>query len=207
MENRTRYNSNPEHQPLRIISSKTKLMPKPLEEHFNQLREWLDLESDAERKRMIERRKVRSQKNAEARGDTLVDLVVFDHRIGLGGRFLVTFVKRNRTLDLPWNRLRVGSPVIAMEELTEGDCGYGIVCGKEMGSIEVAFDEWPEGERFRLDLSMDEITRNRQLTVLNSVQNAKARVSQLRDILLGSREPRFDTPLVLELGSHSQMVR
>lgn len=177
-------------------------MPKPLEEHFNQLREWLDLESDAERKRMIERRKVRSQKNAEARGDTLVDLVVFDHRIGLGGRFLVTFVKRNRTLDLPWNRLRVGSPIIAMEELTEGDCGYGIVSRKDIGSIEVAFDEWPEGERFRLDLAMDEITRSRQLAVLNSVQNARARVAQLRDILLGSREPRFDTPLVLELDSH-----
>ncbi len=177
-------------------------MPKPLEAHFNQLREWLDMESDAERKRMIERRKVRAQKNAESRGDTLVDLVVSDHRMGLGGRFLLTFVKRNRTLDLPWNRLRVGSPVIAMEELTEGDCGYGIVCGKDVGSIEVAFDEWPEGERFRLDLSMDEITRNRQLTALNSIQNARARVAQLRDVLLGTREPRFDIPLLLEFELH-----
>ena len=177
-------------------------MPKPLEEHFKQLRGWLDMESDAERKRMIERRRVRSQKNAEARGDTLVDLVISDHRMGLGGRFLVTFVKRNRTLDLPWNRFRVGSPVIALEEVTEGDCGYGIVCSKESGSIEVAFDEWPDGDRFRLDLSMDEITRNRQLSAMNSVQNAKARVAQLRDVLLGAREPRFDTPLVLEMEPH-----
>lgn len=177
-------------------------MPKPLEEHFKQLRSWLDMESDAERKRMIERRKVRSQKNAEARGDTLVDLIIADHRMGLGGRFLVTFAKRNRTLDLPWNRFRVGSPVIASEELTEGDCGYGIVCGKDIGSIEVAFDEWPEGDRFRLDLSMDEITRSRQLTALNSVQNARSRVAQLRDILLGAREPRFDAPLALEMEPH-----
>ena len=177
-------------------------MPKPLEEHFKQLRVWLDMESDAERKRMIERRKVRSQKNAEARGDTLVDLVISDHRMGLGGRFLVTFSKRNRTLDLPWNRFRVGSPVIASEELTDGDCGYGIVCGKVIGCIEVAFDEWPEGDRFRLDLSMDEITRTRQLTALNSVQNARSRVAQLRDILLGAREPRFDAPLALEMEPH-----
>ncbi len=177
-------------------------MPKQLEEHFQQLRNWLEMESDAERKRMIERRKIRSQKNAEARGDTLVDLVITDHRMGLGGRFLITFVKRNRTLDLPWNRFRVGSPVIASEELTEGDCGYGIVCGREIGSIEVAFDEWPDGDRFRLDLSMDEITRNRQLTALNSVRNAKARVGQLRDILLNTREPRFDAIPSLEIGSH-----
>ena len=175
-------------------------MPKSLQEHFKQLRTWLDMESDAERKRMIERRKIRSQKNAEARGDTLVDLVISDHRMGLGGRFLVTFVKRNRTLDLPWNRFRVGSPIIASEELTEGDCGYGIVCGRETGSMEVAFDEWPEGDRFRLDLSMDEITRSRQLTAMNAVQNAKSRVAQLRDMLLGQRDPRFDplTPLDID---------
>ncbi len=177
-------------------------MPKQLEEHFKQLRCWLDMESDAERKRMIERRKVRSQKNAEARGDTLLDLAISDHRMGLGGRFLVTFTKRNRTLDLPWNRFRVGSPVIASEESTEGDCGYGIVCSKGIGSIEVAFDDWPEGDRFRLDLSMDEITRNRQLTALNSVQNARSRVAQLRDILLGAREPRFCAPLALEMEQH-----
>jgi len=177
-------------------------MPKQLDEHFQQLRDWLEMESDAERKRMIERRKIRSQKNAEARGDTLVDLVMTDHRIGLGGRFLVTFVKRNRTLDLPWNRFRVGSPIIASEELTEGDCGYGIVCGKEFGSIEVAFDDWPEGDRFRLDLSMDEITRSRQLLAMNSIQNAKARVAQLRDILLNTREPRFDAAPSLNIGAH-----
>ena len=167
-------------------------MPEPLEKHFFQLRTWLDMESDAERKRMLERRKIRSQKNAEAKGDTLVDLVISDHRSGLGGRFLITFLKRNRTQDLPWNRFRVGSPVIASEELTEGDCGYGIVCGRQVGSIEVAFDEWPEGERFRLDLSTDEVTRSRQLTAMHAVEHARSRIAQLRDILLGEREPRFD---------------
>ena len=176
-------------------------MPKPANEHFQQLRTWLDMESDAERLRMIERRKIRSQKNAEARGDTLVDLVIADHRVGLGGRFLVTFVKRNRTQDLPWNRFRVGSPVIASEESTEGDCGYGIVCGREVGFIEVAFDDWPEGERFRLDLSADEITRSRQLNAMNAVQNGKMRIAYLRDILLGERDPRFDPIQELDIDS------
>ena len=109
-------------------------------------------------------------------------------------------MKRNRTQNLPWNRFRVGSPVIVADELEEHDSEYGIVCGRNVGSIEVAFDEWPEGDRFRLDLSADEITRNRQLTALSAVGNARGRVAQLREILLGAREPRFDplAPLVID---------
>ncbi len=174
-------------------------MPLSPDQHFQQLRLWLSMESDAERLRMIERRKVRNQANAESRGDTLVDLVIDDHRTGLGGRYLVTFVKRNRTQNLPWNRFRVGSPVIASDELEECDSGYGIVCARNVGSIEVAFDEWPDGERFRLDLSADEITRNRQLHALSAIGNARGRVAQLKDILLDNREPRFDPPVEIAL--------
>jgi ATP-dependent RNA/DNA helicase IGHMBP2 len=158
------------------------------------------MESDAERQRMVDRRKMRTQSNAEARGDTLMDLVIEDHRTGLGGRFILTMVKRNRTQNLPWNRFRVGSPVVASDELEEQNSEYGIVCGRNVRSVEVAFDEWPEWDRFRLDLSADEITRNRQLTALSAVGNARGRVSQLRDILLGAREPRFDTiaPILID---------
>jgi ATP-dependent RNA/DNA helicase IGHMBP2 len=167
--------------------------------HFQQLRAWLDMESDAERFRMQERRKNRSQANAESRGETLVDLVISDERTGLGGRYLATFVKRNRTLSLPWNRLRVGSPVIAFDELNEQDCGYGIVSKRSSGSLEVAFDEPIDGEKFRLDLSTDEITRNRQLAALHTIEQSRGRVAQLRDILLGERELQFDAALSLAI--------
>jgi len=148
---------------------------------------------------MQERRKNRSQANAEARGETLVDLVVADERTGLGGRSLITFVKRNRTLSLPWHRFRVGSPVIASDELNERDCGYGIVCRRSAGSLEVAFDEQPEGERFRLDLSTDEITRNRQLAALKAIENSRGRVAQLRDVLLGARELQSDNAVAIDI--------
>lgn len=158
------------------------------------------MESDAERLRMAERRKVRSQANAESRGDTLLDLVIEDHRTGLGGRVLVTFVKRNRTQSLPWNRFRVGSPVVASLDPDGEDVGYGIVCARNTGSIEVAFDEWPDGDRFRLDLSADEITRTRQLSAIGAIGNSRGRVAQLRDILLYEQEAKFDEvkPLKLE---------
>jgi len=174
-------------------------MPYSSEKHFQQLRTWLEMESNAERLRMQERRKTRSHTSAESRGETLVDLVASEERTGLGGRSLVTFVKRNRTLTLPWNRFRVGSPVVAFDELNEQDCGYGIVSRRSMTSLEVAFDEPIEGERFRLDLSTDEITRNRQLAALKAIENSRGRIAQMRDILLGEREPMFDEPVSIEL--------
>jgi superfamily I DNA and/or RNA helicase len=174
-------------------------MPYSVEKHFQQLRTWLDMESEAERIRMQERRKNRSQANAESRGETLLDLVVADERTGLGGRYLATFVKRNRTLPLPWNRFRVGSPVIVFDELNERDCGFGIVCRRSTNSLEVAFDDHVEGERFRIDLSTDEITRNRQIAALKAIENGRGRVAQLRDILLGERELQFDAATSLEM--------
>jgi len=174
-------------------------MQYSVEKHFQQLADWLEMESEAERARMQERRKSRSQANAEARGETLLDLVIAEERTGLGGRYLITFVKRNRTLVLPWNRFRVGSPVVATDEVIEGDGGFGIVSRRSATSLEVAFDEQPEGERFRLDLSSDEITRNRQLAALKAIKNASGRIAQMRDVLLGDREPQFDANIPTEI--------
>ena len=159
------------------------------------------MESEAERARMQERRKSRSQANAEARGETLLDLVIADERTGLGGRYLITFVKRNRNLGLPWNRFRVGSPVVVTDEVLESDGGFGIVSRRSATSLEVAFDEQLEGERFRLDLSSDEITRNRQLAALKAIKKSSGRVAQLRDVLLGDREPQFDAIATTEINS------
>jgi ATP-dependent RNA/DNA helicase IGHMBP2 len=174
-------------------------VPLELEAHFARLRRWISMESEAERLRMNERIRSRDHRNAESRGDTLLDLAIQDHRMGLGGRYLVTFGKRNRTQSLPWNRFRVGTPVVASDEVSQDEAGYGIVCSRTQDRVEVAFDEWPEADRFRLDLSPDEITRNRQLSALKNVQVAKGRTSQLRDVLLGLREPKFDLVKPIEI--------
>jgi superfamily I DNA and/or RNA helicase len=156
------------------------------------------MESEAERKRMTERRRTRSSAHAESSGETLIDMVIQDHRAGLGGRFIVLFVKRNRTQSLPWNRMRVGSPIVVSTDGDEQESVYGIVCGRNVQSIEVALDEWPTGDRFRLDLSPDEVTRTRQLRALSEIGNARGRVAQLREMLLLDREPRFEAIVPLE---------
>lgn len=152
---------------------------------------WLKLESEAETKQIKERRRRGTKADAEKSGETVLDLVITHHEPGLGGRTLLTLVKRNRTLRLPWNRLRVGAPVVLSPDDAGGDSRHGVVSARRSDSIEVSVDEWPEGDRFRLDLSPDEITRKRQEAALRAAEKARGRTGELRDVLLGEQEPRF----------------
>jgi ATP-dependent RNA/DNA helicase IGHMBP2 len=185
--------------PIKVTSLNQAPQPLELNQHFAKLREWLQMESEAERQRLSERRRTRNQSNAESGGDTLLDLVMADHRMGIGGRFVITLVKRNREKNLPWNRFRVGSPIIVSDHEDEQYSLYGIVCGRNNSSIEVAVDDWPEADRFRLDLSPDEVTRERQTAALRQLAGAKSRVAQLRDVMLYSRQLAFDAEKPLEI--------
>ena len=163
-----------------------------MEEHFQRLAAWIDLESVAETERLQERRQKQNGPDAEKSGETLLDLVITDEDSGLGGRYLLTLVKRNRTLQLPWNRLRVGSPVVMTpNDDVSGDACQAVVTSISRTSIQVAANEWPESERLRIDLSPDEITRKRVLNALKRAMNAHGRTKELRDILLGERDLSF----------------
>ncbi len=169
--------------------------------HFRQLARFLELESDAEKQQLAQRLREGTGGDAERTGETLLDLVIADHELGLGGRVLLTLVKRNRTLRLPWNRLRVGSPVVLSPADTSGDPQYGVVSAVKREAIQVSTDQWPEGDHFRLDLSPDEITRRRQLAALRVVQEARGRTAELRRVLLGDRAPRFGRQIDCEFVS------
>ena len=77
-------------------------------DHFTRLRRLLEMESDAEAARLLERSRRLTPAEAEERGNTLVDLAIVEEDAGMGGRYLVRLVKRRRT-PLPWTRLDVGS--------------------------------------------------------------------------------------------------
>jgi superfamily I DNA and/or RNA helicase len=173
-------------------------MSNEIDLYFQRLRHWLDLESDAERARMAQRRASRSTSNSglarsvESRGDTLTHLVISDHRTGLGGRFIVTFTKRNPQQLFPWNRFRVGTPVVASDESNLQDVGGGVVSARSTASMDIVFDEWPEGSLFRLELSSDEITRTRQLDALAVAETGRGQLSRWRSLLIETQPPQFD---------------
>ncbi|TWU34952.1 AAA domain-containing protein [Novipirellula artificiosorum] len=161
------------------------------EDYFEILGHWLDLEGEAERARLARRRQIRSQRDVESTGETLVSMRMNDHQTGLAGRLLLDFAKPNGE-SLPMNRLKVGAPVVVSDGGDPSDEGVaGVVSRRKRDSIQVATEQWPSGSLFRIDLSPDETTRRRQLAAMAKAQSANKRTGRLRDALLGLRPIRF----------------
>ena len=170
------------------------------EDHFQKLARLLDLEAEAEKQETIRSLEKQSPAEAEASGNSLINLVIREEDSGLGGRILLTFGKRNENLNLPWSRIGNGSPVILSEEGThdkDAPSWRGIVSRAHKEMIQVAFTQEPEWDSdrptFRLDRSTDEISRQRQRLALETARGAKGtRLSILRDVLLGKQNPVFN---------------
>lgn len=172
--------------------------PSDSRDHFSRLSRLLELESEAEAMQAREVRQRRLATDADSPGESLTGLVIVEENSGLGGRCILTLAMRNRTLSLPWNRLGPGTPVLLSTDSASGEEGYrGVVCERNRESLRVAINDPPqEGDResnFRLDLSNDEIARQRQLAALERVRSAnRDRLAELRDILLGNTRPTFE---------------
>ena len=162
------------------------------ESHFVQMVQWLAMESKAEIQQMAERRQRMKLKDPEKGGETIVDLAITDHRSGLGGRTLVTFAKRKQSHAMPWHRLRVGSPVVVSRYRDDdGESEQGVVSKRTQDSLEVALSRWPDGDNFRIDLTADEVTRQRQLAAIMLAKDSRGRLGKLREILMGEKQPTF----------------
>lgn len=167
-------------------------LPIRAEEHFAAFGRWLEMESEAERDRLEERRKIKSSAQAERGGETLLDMVVRGHTSGLGGRYLLTLQKRKSADRLPWHRFKVGSPVLLSPDGdASGRAIQGVVSGRRNDSLEVAVDDWPEAERLRVDMSPDEVTRKRQVAAMAVAEKATGTLGRLRDLMLYERAPSF----------------
>ncbi len=173
-------------------------------DYFTRLLHLMALEAQAEAEQLRAATQNRSDAQAERSGTALLHLTIREEAVGLGGRVLVTLAKRSHTETLPWHRLNVGAPVLLSEEqATDGWSQRGVVSQRERHSLQVALDRWPEPQTesatFRLDLSSDEVARQRQRTALEQVRLAKSgRLAELRAVLLNEEAAQFertDAPL------------
>ncbi len=168
-------------------------------EHLQRLIRLIEIEREAEGQRAVELSRRLSPADAERAGHSLVDLVAIDEEAGLGGRYLLKLAKRNRQ-PLPWTRLGVGSPVVLTSADDAKIATRGVVYERREDVISVALAQLPddaeEVEHWRLDLSSDEISSQRQRAALERAIRARGdRLAQLRDVLLGQRLPEFDDPI------------
>jgi hypothetical protein len=168
------------------------------EDHFQRLLRLMELEADAEEERAAEMRDKLSPAAAEEAGIALVDLKAIDVSPGLGGRYLITLVKRNRTLELPWTRIGVGAPtLLSRQARSAGERGLrGVVASLNKSRLVLAVADVPEDfdddAIWRLDRAQDEIARLRARAALDRARAATSgRLVELRKTLLGERPPRF----------------
>jgi superfamily I DNA and/or RNA helicase len=161
--------------------------------HFERLTKLLQLEAAAEAEQLAEQVQRRTGAAAERSGNCLLKLAIRDEQPAFGSRVVLTLGKRDQTQSLPWNRLGVGTPVLLTEEGVSGQRGWrGIVCRRNQETLDVALTQPPEPEQdrptFRLDVSTDEIARQRMTAALTQARKAeRGRQAQLRDCLIGSR--------------------
>ena len=167
--------------------------------HLLRLIRLIEIEREAEGNRAVELCRRLSPADAEKAGHSLVDLVIVDEEAGLGGRYLLKLTKRNRR-PLPWTRLGIGSPVVLTSAVDPRTAIRGVVYDRREEVISVALGQLPDDtedvEIWRLDLSSDEISSQRQRAALERAMRARGdRLARLRDVLLGQRHPEFDEPI------------
>ena len=190
--------------------------PLEVDDYFDQLQVWLDLEAEAERARLAMRRQLRSEADVERSGEAIVGLDLNDYHTGLAGRYLLDFSKPGGN-PLPMSRLKVGSPVVVSLDDDPSDEGIaGVVSRRKNQTIQVATETFPDrptktsakkrgvgshgksnqknatSVRYRLDLSPDETTRRRQLAAMAEARLLRGKTARMRDVLLGQQGPRFD---------------
>jgi ATP-dependent RNA/DNA helicase IGHMBP2 len=166
------------------------------EDHFERMIRLLEMEADAEAEQLLQAQRRQSPRQAEQAGTTLINLTLRDEAAGLGGRVLVTLGKKSRD-PLPWTRLGIGSPVLLSE--VEGDERWrGVVSRRSSYTIEIALAKLLPAESttttYRLDLSGDEIARQRQRIALERARGATGdRLAHLRSLFLGEVAPTIET--------------
>jgi superfamily I DNA and/or RNA helicase len=166
------------------------------DDHFGRLARLLELEADAEAEQALARTRGLSAEEAERTGDCLVDLAVREEHSGLGGRIILTLAKRNPAQPLPWTRLQVGSPVLLSG--AGGAGARGVLCERGDRWVRVALNHLPDDladePAYRLDLSGDEVARQRQRLALERARSATGdRLAELRQVLLGDVPPAFNS--------------
>ncbi|MBS1151416.1 MAG: helicase [Myxococcaceae bacterium] len=172
-------------------------MPRD-ERHFDQLLKLLQLERDAEARRLAEERATLSLGELESRGLVLLDLESKEESVGLGGRAVITFVRGDgRPLPASFSS---GDLVSVSPRKAEVDFApSGLVVRATRQQVQVAFDKppppWIQEGRLRLDKAANQVTYERIRSAVLKVKGYEhGTVRQRREVLLGRAEPRFERP-------------
>ncbi len=172
-------------------------MPRD-ERHFDHLLTLLELERQAEARRLAEERETLPLGELEARGLVLLDLESKEEAVGLGGRALVTFVRADgRPLGSGFSAGDLAS--VAPRKAEVDHAPSGLVVRSSRRDLQLAFDKppppWVAEGRLRLDKLSNQVTHDRVRAAVLKVKGYEHGVlRRRREVLLGREAPRFEKP-------------
>ena len=167
-------------------------------DHFQRFIRLLELERQAERSRLAQEKQTLPLAELEARGLVVLDVETTEESLGLGGRYLITFMHESRRRLS--TKLGPGDLLTVSPRKAEIDSPpSGTVVRATRTSVVVAFDRppppWMGEGRLRLDVTANDVTFDRAksaLTKWTAMDSGQKR--DRREILLGNLPPRFEKP-------------
>jgi len=159
-------------------------------EHFSEL---VGLEREEEMERHEREMKQLSGWERENEGRAILNARARDDGTGLGGKFLVKFVRKD---GLPETEISVGDLVrISKNEPLSDDNPFGTVIEKTGYSLKAAFDDRPPDwmyDKVRVDLYVNDITYQRMLDALERIEDLEGKKRRLIETLLKEKERHFE---------------
>ncbi|MEF8832367.1 MAG: AAA domain-containing protein, partial [Candidatus Thermoplasmatota archaeon] len=159
-------------------------------EHFTEL---VELERQEEMERHEREMRQLSGWERQNEGRAILNARARDEGTGLGGKFLVKFVRKD---GLPEIEISVGDLVrVSKNEPLSDDNPSGTVTERTGYSLKAAFDDRPPDwmyDKVRVDLYVNDITYQRMLDALEKIDDLEGKKRKLIDTLLQGKDRRFD---------------
>jgi predicted DNA helicase len=145
-----------------------------------------------------------SGREREERGRAILQLRGRNQGTGLGGRYIVKFIRQRQGEMLPKHEINTGDLVmLSRGNPLSPNTPSGTVIEKSKYSITAVFDREPPRyiykKNLRMDLYVNDITFQRMLEALSVLASARGRLAGMRDKLLGKKDVVVPEPERLEI--------
>jgi len=177
---------------------------KKQKKYINKFRSLVQKEREEEMRWHEEEIRKLSGRQREERGRAILNLRGRNQGTGLGGRYIVKFMRQRQGEMLPRHEINTGDLVMLSRgnPLAPGTPS-GTVIEMSKFSITAVFDREPPRyiykKNLRMDLYVNDITFQRMLEALHTLASGRGRLAEIRDKLLGNKKIIVPEPEKLEM--------
>ncbi|SDL84721.1 IGHMBP2 family helicase [Halarsenatibacter silvermanii] len=187
-------------------ASPEEILSPDLVQYIKKFTGLVELEREEEMKQHELEIKHLSAREREKKGRAILHLKGRDEGTALGQRSLVKFMRQRPGEKLPETEITVGDLVmLSKKDPLADDNPTGTVAEMTNYSLTVVFDEKPQGfvygKSLRMDLYVNDITYQRMLDAVESLEKVDGAAKRLRDIMILNRRPAHTLSQAVEVES------